>query len=272
MTKVVFVASLAHSGSTLLDMIIGAHQSAVSMGEIWNALRRANDPQRQCTCGKTADDCPVWGPLLEWSRKNTSASMDKKYASVIDAVRNEYGNDVFIVDSSKQTKPLELVVSNPDIEAKILFLVKDIRSYIISHREKSTINRTNKTRNLKTLYDRYFLYNIYRWYRGNAEIEKFLRSRSLGYFQIGYEELCFRPEEMLKKLCMFIEIEFHPNMLSAKNSRSHIIRGNEMRYSEKKVSEIVYDHRWLKSQKSGLYAFFCWPLLSWNSRKVYSNL
>jgi hypothetical protein len=65
-----YIASLGHSGSTLLDLILGTHSSIVGLGEVGRAVdTTANtDPARShgagCSGGYHADDGRFWGRLL----------------------------------------------------------------------------------------------------------------------------------------------------------------------------------------------------------------
>ena len=75
------IRGLGHSGSTILDLALGAHPQVVGVGEAVRVLARpapdevGRGPQRlrgelrferRCTCGELAGDCRVWGPLLAW--------------------------------------------------------------------------------------------------------------------------------------------------------------------------------------------------------------
>ena len=74
------IRGLGHSGSTILDLALGAHSSIVGLGEAVRVLKKprmgeshkgsqqlrdALRFERRCTCGATAGTCPVWGPLLK---------------------------------------------------------------------------------------------------------------------------------------------------------------------------------------------------------------
>src|SRR5262245_36737394 len=63
--KVIFVASLSHSGSTLLDLMLNAHPEVISVGELKQLGRFARLAKKKrahrCTCGaKTVRHCPFW--------------------------------------------------------------------------------------------------------------------------------------------------------------------------------------------------------------------
>lgn len=59
-----FICSAARSGSTLLDMLIGGHPRAVSLGE-FSFLGKALSLGQECSCGTQVADCPAWSPVIE---------------------------------------------------------------------------------------------------------------------------------------------------------------------------------------------------------------
>jgi len=68
LNEVLFILSDTRSGSTLLDQLLGAHPSMISVGEvIWlrayvredRALYNPAHPLR-CTCGAPVSECPFW--------------------------------------------------------------------------------------------------------------------------------------------------------------------------------------------------------------------
>ena len=78
--RLLLIRGLGHSGTTILDLALGAHPQLVGLGEAARILERpaAGDEhrgpaqlrgdlrfERRCTCGAVAAECPVWGPLLE---------------------------------------------------------------------------------------------------------------------------------------------------------------------------------------------------------------
>jgi hypothetical protein len=71
--KIIFIISAGHSGSTLLDLLIGTLPNVLSTGELiwlpWQTWRDgkicdATPKQDLCTCLKTFRECPVWGRVL----------------------------------------------------------------------------------------------------------------------------------------------------------------------------------------------------------------
>jgi hypothetical protein len=72
----VYIASDARSGSTLLDQLLGGHPAAVSVGE----LCRLSDFVRRgdrCTCGEPVHECPFWAPVLRAEPEVETAALPR---------------------------------------------------------------------------------------------------------------------------------------------------------------------------------------------------
>jgi len=132
MKNYVFIASLSHSGSTLVDLLVGAHSSAVSLGEIHSTIRKLSEPQKDCTCGKAAEECDIWGELLNEYRSDNSMPYSKAYQILSNAVTDQYGTQVTIVDSSKKIVALKEAMALFRENLKILHLIRDVRGFVHS--------------------------------------------------------------------------------------------------------------------------------------------
>lgn len=70
MTKCLYICGAGHSGSTLLDMLLGSHSRIASLGEIIN-LPMDWATNNRCTCGAHVRDCDVWSNVVhEFERKD----------------------------------------------------------------------------------------------------------------------------------------------------------------------------------------------------------
>ena len=91
--KLLLIRGLGHSGTTMLDLALGAHPQIIGLGEAArilatprpgdehrgpSQLRGAHRFERRCTCGVVAAECPIWGPQLEWLRLHDQAPMQEK--------------------------------------------------------------------------------------------------------------------------------------------------------------------------------------------------
>lgn len=61
----VYIAGYGHSGSTLLDMMLGSHTHIESMGEIKHFIQNPSivAGNSKCACGQYARDCRYWNEL-----------------------------------------------------------------------------------------------------------------------------------------------------------------------------------------------------------------
>ena len=55
----VYVMGRGHSGSTILDIILGGGAAVESLGELVSGLGRC-DRRRQCSCGSPMRECSFW--------------------------------------------------------------------------------------------------------------------------------------------------------------------------------------------------------------------
>ncbi len=60
---IIYIAGYSRSGSTILDMLLGAHPDICSTGELNTLIEDWQDPARLCTCGKPYAECPFWSGL-----------------------------------------------------------------------------------------------------------------------------------------------------------------------------------------------------------------
>lgn len=74
MGKLVYILSFGHSGSTLLDLVLGTHPSMLSTGELmflpFNLERSLNaeypiEDGSRCSCHLKYLDCPIWSKVIE---------------------------------------------------------------------------------------------------------------------------------------------------------------------------------------------------------------
>jgi len=127
--EVVFIAGTSHNGSTLLDLLLGGHPRFVGLGEIFPLLKTGSDQLERtseilCSCGKHMDHCPYWRQLSFKLLKNRDASARDKYGILLDAFDEAFGKECVMVDSSKSLKALKMLASVPEVEVKVLYLIK----------------------------------------------------------------------------------------------------------------------------------------------------
>jgi hypothetical protein len=66
MTRLAYILSASHSGSTLLSMLLGAHSQIATIGEMKLAAGAMGDlHQYRCSCGRLIQECGFWQRIEE---------------------------------------------------------------------------------------------------------------------------------------------------------------------------------------------------------------
>lgn len=267
---VVFIASLGHSGSTLLDLVLGGHSRLVGLGEVAAVLTSGSDGQPaftgDCSCGQDAASCPLWSEVAHRIHAEPHAPLARRYRIVFETVAAVFGSDVMPVDSSKYLPWLRLLHDEVSVDLRVLFLLKDVRNFMVSEVDAGSRKRGQGQRRRRLSPLGAFAY----WHRHNRAVEQFLRDRQLPMFQLGYEELCLAAEPIVREICRFLGLAFEPAMLELHSSRSHVLRGNRMRRQPEKAA-LTYDHRWFMRRDWLLPAVLCPRIMRYNRDHVYSN-
>lgn len=270
MQPVVFIASLGHSGSTLLDLVLGGHPRLVGLGEVAAVLTSGGDGGPSfagaCSCGEDGLSCPLWSEVARRVHAEPHASVARRYRIVFETVTAVFGPDVMPVDSSKYLPWLRLLHDEVSIDLRVLFLLKDVRNFMVSEVEAGSRKRGQGQRRRQMSPLGAFAY----WHRHNRAVEQFLQERGLPTFQLGYEELCLAAEPIVREISSFLGLTFEPAMLELRSSRSHVLRGNRMRRQPEKAA-LTYDHRWFMRRDWLLPSLLCPGIMRFNRDHVYAN-
>lgn len=134
--RIVYIAGLGHSGSTLLDLLLGTHEAVVGLGELGNTLseldQNRTDRVDLCSCGGTAANCQYRSEVQARFDRNPADGLERRYRLAIETFQEQFGKDTWIADSSKSRTFLSKMSEVPWIELRVLHLVRDVRSYTIS--------------------------------------------------------------------------------------------------------------------------------------------
>ena len=277
--RLLLIRGLGHSGTTILDLALGAHPQITGLGEAVRLLEKpaAKDShrgpaqlrgalryQRQCTCGLVADACPVWGPILRWLPAHDDQPLPAKLKRLLAALEPSAagpGMNSWVVESYQDDFVLPLL-EDPALEIRVIHLTRDVRSWVHS-RSRDGRQRGRWLPGLQPLL---------RWWRLSARHERQLQRCGKPVFRLGYEELALRPEQSLRRLCDWLELDFAPAMLApVAQSGSHILSGNRVRFDAEKGAAIHYDAAWMTHGAGIAQLALAWPpLAALNRRLVYS--
>jgi hypothetical protein len=241
--KVIYIVGLSHSGSTALDMLLTTAGKAVGLGQVWTVLREApaRTLTRVCSCGTSAPECEMWGPVIErLAGLGQDASPRDRYQLVLESVDRLYGPEIAVIDSSKHAEYLTVLVNElPSVHLAVLHNIKDVRPFTISSLDN--LARKDQRRELP---EKIF----YQWYRDNRASLR-LVERVLGRppVRVMYEGLCFATDPVAKRLAAALGDDYIDTGAALDRGHTHIIAGNRLRLPEAgKAKQLAYDSRWFE--------------------------
>lgn len=267
--KIIFIASLSHSGSTLLDLMLNAHPEVASVGELkqlgrfarfekkrkqqkkyrkQKKRRQQEEPlQHKCNCGAPSlMECDFWAGVSELTKVavnrtiaelnvenyNDVASFDRDNVALFNAISAVSGAN-YVVDSSKDMRRLSRLIENKDNDVFPIFLVRDPKGQICS-------SLTNSA-SLTTLIARYVL--------TNREIYVLVKDRP--HAVIHYEQLVQSPEPTLCSLMQKLGLAFDYRQLQWGTPVRHNVGGNRVRKRSSSILKLddTWRHKLTISQK-----------------------
>ena len=247
--KLLYIGGLEHSGTTLTEQLLSSHSGSLSLGEIASffspshlqAYLRAwgdRDDVRRCSCGSDWEECPFWGKLTHLNGLNSNLPIVEKYAALIRFIRQHFGDEVLVTDSSKSVEALDALRSALGIESAsqdsfgLILVSKDVRSFTASMKRKS---------GGKGLLSAFRSMNY--WAHANTTWLKYLATNPSMPYRINlYEHLCLDPLGQINGLLAMLE-EAPLSSLDIANTRSHIAMGNKD-FLMRNRSRVRYDQRW----------------------------
>jgi hypothetical protein len=247
MNRILYIASLPHSGSTLLDIFAGKHPDLIGLGGVDRAVGMlAMEPEktaaRMCSCGVEAGNCVYWGRVLERLRGGGDASgTAARYALALEVFGAVFGADKVLVDSTKLHEPLIALASmTPRPDVRVVHLAKDFRaaavSFIENKRRKGAPSRPGWLLAIE---------GVWKWLRENRKIEDACGQARWPVLHLGYESLCLRPMDTMSALAAHAGVpDAAPADLNLRSTNSHLFIGNRMRREGTKA-ELHYDDRWM---------------------------
>jgi hypothetical protein len=277
--RVIYIAGVGRSGSTVLDGILGNHPLIQSVGEL---TRLASDGWLNnfyCSCGKPSRECPFWVavhqtwcdlkgsdaiqedlekknkakrfrqlPFLfheSWNNSHTFQLYADQTFLLLKAIQLVSGCTT-IVDSSKGVERAYVLSSISDIDLKVIQLVRDPRGVVWSHKKALIKDVENGLR--RDVYPQPAWRTALYWCRMNL-LADWLRRR-LGpekSMLIRYEDFMQQTQPVLQKIGDFIGVDLS-NVEQAvqrgeKLSFGHTTAGNRVRM--KGELKLKFDQEWI---------------------------
>ena len=279
--KQVIICSAGHSGSTMLDMVIGSHPMCESLGELL-VLPMEFAQDHSCTCGQKIRACPLW------SKVALSLKLDVEndpYALNLGYIRAAIGGDPRVMRLAyilrvkillgltyaklRYGMPLPTLLTqhfNDGIAntMHIFELVRQLTGKSImvdssKHHSRAIslyLADPEHTRLIVLVRDgRGVFYSklkrgfnqhqsLTAWKRYYSNLLPLLKRHvsERHVMQVKYEDFVMHTELECSRLCDFLGITFDPKMINFTNVVHHNVNGNRMRYNQN--SELSIDENW----------------------------
>ena len=241
----IYIMGRGHSGSTILDIILGNSARIESVGQLMTGLLDETDGH-VCACGETMQDCGYWRKVREaFARHAREGSIqDWREAAVALAehahIRNlpetflarssspamrrlaQTSDDVdraiilatgkqHVVDSSKEpTRGMMLLRFSP--EARVVYLVRDPRRLVASYywrfkKRGGYFNFQRRDYHAPSMLLPFMLVAAASWTVGNLICEIARRFAPKRTFRMRYEDLCEAPSAELGRLAKAFDLD-----------------------------------------------------------------
>mgnify|MGYP006266744323 CR=1 FL=1 len=251
--EIIYILSSGHSGSTLLNLVLGTHKNAISLGElkylksfVFNHKEKTRTIRLKCDCGKYHNACFFWSPVLkkinfqklypiqEGTLKRLEfikqAGSIKNYEQLYKEISNN-GENV-IIDSSKDLTYLHFLLKSNKFDIKVLQITRDGRGVINSH-EKIGYSTTS---------------TYFSWLIGNLVSKIYLKIKlnKKNVYSLSYDLFTYNPKKYIQEINKKFNLNISKdNFIQDINKLEfHNFGGNLMRW--KKIDSIKYDQSWKK--------------------------
>lgn len=295
--KVLYIAGLGRSGSTILGNILGEIEGFFHGGELKFTWRNLVE-NRLCGCGAPFDECDVWCSMLKRAfggiggvdaremvrlqslgtrtrhvplmhflggRRMLALRLGKymvRLEKLYRAVQESTGSRV-IVDSSKSPSYGYVLGMTPGIDLYVVHLVRDPRAAAYSHLKEprpGTDKRTHMHR-LNTVKSSLL------WDAWNVSSEALWRGSSGRYMRLRYEDFVEKPHRAVKDILGMLREDTHQlpfvSERDAELGVSHTVAGNPNRFRSGLV-RLQPDYEWasrMRTRDRRVVTLLTFPLL-----------
>jgi hypothetical protein len=298
--KVLYIAGLGRSGSTILGNILGEIEGFFHGGEFNFIWERNLIENRLCGCGAPFDECEVWGsvmkrtfggmtgvdahemvrlqasvtrtrhiPLMFFSRgrRMLASRLDEyliRLQKLYRAVQATTGSQV-IVDSSKFPTYGRVLEMTPGIDLYVVHLVRDPRAVAYSWLRKKLQPDTDEPTYMLQMdtVESSLLWDVW-----NASCEALWRSSSGRYMRLRYEDFVEEPQRALKNILGMLHEDTRRLAFTGERAAelgiSHTVSGNPNRFQTGMV-RLRPDEEWVSRMRLGdkiLVTLLTLPLLA----------
>ena len=300
--KILYLMGAGHVGSTVIDVVIGAHPRIESLGEAWKLPLAWADPgsERICACGAPIPACAFWrearkvwaelvgdddvaryvrgmqrfdgsGNAAAWPRllrlRHGPGAEARDYLrrnlALYEAVARVGGKPT-IVESSLSPRRAFVLASTPGIDLRLVHVVRDGRGVIWSHQNpaKAAVRKSFEPRTTRHV-TRYWLTANLQSAFVYAHVPPERRMR------LRYEDFVIDPEAALARVGAFVGEDLTGLLTPALSLRQpvperHTPGGNRVRLLRE--VQVRKDFGWMEQLPAADRAFF-WRWAGWLARR-----
>ncbi len=282
--KVLYVAGLGRSGSTILANTLGQVDGFFSGGELNFIWKHTLIENRLCGCGRPSQECEFWNPVFDGEFGGQSEALAREmmrlqYSSartrhiplmltesgrrkirdrlgkfldntgrLYKAVQTVSGSRV-IVDTSKEPAYGYALGMVPGVDLRVLHLVRDPRAAAYSWAKKK---RQPDSDEREFMHQKTPAQSAVLWDAWNAAIEALWRQMPTKYLRLRYEDFVANPRRSFEEILKLTGEEDAELPLvgerDVKLGISHTVSGNPNRFDTGTV-ELRQDRAWQKQMK-----------------------
>jgi len=284
--NLIYLLGAGRSGTTALAALLGGHNDVSTLGEMHQFYDHIRD-NKECSCGETLNNCKFWSPVIKklpseiinnpnsfqkmsdkleyhssipfhfLSCQNSESLITYNYnQSLILKASQEAKQTKYVLDSAKYLGRFLSLKQNKDINLKGVYMTRDVRGVINSFSKKVQSSRSP----LSTIIYYYSVNCVSQWVY-------WLNRKSI--LKIRYEDLINRPEGVIEKICLFLDISSNELLEKFSNNEDfnigHIIGGNRIKTN--KTIKMNFKDSWKTSMSRSFqltYYFLTLPLMLMN--------
>jgi hypothetical protein len=285
--KVLYIAGVGRSGSTLLERMLGAVPGSVNTGEVNAIFSRVANQDQRCGCGEPFSACPFWSSVGEaafggWSAvtgrvsglqprlvrqrhvpRMLSGVMPATYrdelAEYLDihhrlyrAIAEVSGAEV-VVDASKSTAQLFALRRTPGLDLRVVNLVRDSRGVANSWNKSGIVKPQSQDGDLMGTYAPHRLAVLWATLQLECSV---LRAAAPYSTRVRYEDLVTAPRTTVERALREVGLPPAPEALahigegSVELAPSHGVAGSRTRFTTGRI-DLHVDNAWRSSLPSG---------------------
>lgn len=289
--RVLYLAGYGHSGSTLLNIMLGQHHEVMGAGELFRLAGPAWEGGEFCSCGSALPECEVWRAVVERWKEICGADVLRDYPrlqercegrfslpaghavleryavvsrTLFESIAEVTGRSV-VVDSSKLPARAAALARVPGIDLRLVHLVRDGRGVAWSLRRR--LARDPRAGLQAEKRQRSALRTGLMWMLANLATERI--ARRLGperAVRLRYETLVAEPAESLARMGAVAGLDIAGMGAVLAQGRpltpGHVMAGNRLRMADRLTLRV--DSEWQRLLPAGqrrLIEGLCGPLM-----------